>query len=239
MEEKWHMITTLTWEPYEREVGDGWDQKRYWKQTFWKVLIPDRLISDRARPFTPADAELTLHECLSCGHCGLPSVLVRAVGPVVAWINKPNSLASSCPLGPDEMLIFDKETYGHLLPGADVEDLPNISDADLADYLRCLQFPDPQVALYREPESPNDPQGQRILAGVRDAIASHVPDTRIVSVQGLTHSLRIRLDMADFPECVWEIADVPTGYAICFQTFPTFPVWLASKPLSDAIASSF
>ncbi len=227
--------TEISIEPFEHVFGDP-DSRQHYKQTYWRVSLPDRLISDRARPFSASDSAIIIFECGLCGECGFETILARAVGNTVVWINIPSNnersiLPEYLALAPNEILVFNAADYEATLNRGHLRYLDPVGQDEIALFVRCLQFPNKELVLYRIPDTPDDQYGDGLLTSVRDAVICHADSIRVSSAPTEVVEFRIGLDLEGFPEAVWRFGETSEGVAVCLDQYPCFPIWLSGASI--------
>jgi hypothetical protein len=218
-------------EPYELRIepGVGGESRL---QTFWRIYADDVPITDRAHPFRVSDGAIVLEECLSCGNCGAADTIARRVGTDVAWTTIPQEsfLNTALPVG--RMVLFDAEQYRAEIGSGDVNDLPSIGDADVARFVRCLEFPKPESAVYRMPELSSDPFGRQIAKHIKGCLTSESSLVHLCQVPEQILEVRIGFDLEGFPESIWKLGRTGEKVAIRFEDFPRFNTWITCNCLS-------
>jgi hypothetical protein len=228
----------LSIEPYELEIEPRPDGSLI-KQVYWKVYIDNHrlLLSDRARPFSASDASITLHECLACGQCAAPNIVARRIGNLVGWISPPREEIDTEALQPDDLLLFESRQYESAVRSDSVEQLPAIIGEELPRFARGIRFPDPETALYRDPESPQDPLGRNAIRALRAAFASSIASLHESTPRVEFRTIRIGFDSGGHDECVWLIGSSEGRRAILLDAYPRFPVWLTSDSIEEVLSN--
>jgi hypothetical protein len=214
-------------ERHQHIVADGWDMVEESSKEFWTIRGKDVIITDRANPFTASDPEIVVYQCGLCGNCSPPDVIARRVGDTVVWIEIPDRIVTETPL-PFRMNVVNVEDYERAIGAGLVSALPAVAASELRTFLNCVEWPNPNLGLYRTPLRGDDDRGQVLLAelqrafqvGIESAVPCQAPDT-IVEWQ-------IGLDLPGCPECQVRAGWIGDQVALFLNDYPCFRMWITS-----------
>jgi hypothetical protein len=115
--------------------------------------------------------------------------------------------------------------------------LPWISSSELRTQL-LPAIPSDDLALYRIPSKDSDSLGAKLLRRIKDALIVDMHLTFATTpIEWI--EVEVGLDLAEEAECRWLVGKALEGYAIRFDSKPTFPVWLTSPGLSVLLYEEF
>jgi hypothetical protein len=222
---------------------------------FYRVWVDGEALTDRATPFRSHFSMLELQGNVRYPFWadGSDYVSVRRWGEYVLWLpvleDSDEYVNSGLP--ENRMLVFGGLHYVQVvdsirtdidnsrLPHRERKDtehtLPLLSRDELRQIL-MRQFPNPEVTLYRVPESPLDTVGGSILRRTRRSIEMLSTTLYLASPPDTWAEVRIGLDMPEFDEAVWYIGRTDTGLAARFLKHPAFPLWLQGSAIDQAFA---
>ena len=86
---------------------------------------------------------------------------------------------------------------------------------------------DDDLAIYRIPESRHDTTGSIIRRKMKRAIES-MTSFAVCDAPEKQLELHIGLDDTEFKEAIWHIGKVDGNFAVWFEKYPSFPLWLQS-----------
>lgn len=227
--------SSLKHQPYECSGEAG---LRFW---LWRVEIDGKLFSKSMSPFQASDARVERYGCGTCGVAGDGMVFydVRRVGDRVLWIYEDLWEGSRAFLEFEnlpELYVFDGGEYEKELGAGSVTELSELTATEMrALLLRYL--PPAALALYVNPESPDDPRGSALLQQVHRALSE---DGELTPVSGCPEShieISIGLDLPGLPECRWFVGKNDTGVCAMFAAFPQLPCWIGGQPIAEAFDS--
>ncbi len=218
------------------------------REGFWRVFIDDELITELAEPIKPQTYEITLSSDPECpgrwayDHDGY--VVVQSLGEYVLWFN-PLVWESVWHESPSvvtfDAVVFNRKQYAAAI-GVDEKHL-QISRLSPEQFYSVLhfKFPLPEDTLYTIPPLPNDPRGERLIKNVFEHffVASPSPLSQHIDIAIPPEQwgeIRIGLERDGFPEAVWRVGRTPTGIAVGFVKYPSFPLWLCGEHVDRAFA---
>ncbi len=222
----------------------------------WRVWSDDRLVTDRAMPFTPGERWVELetdiqHPVSGDGHRW---VWVRRISSYVVWFNPPPGYPEggySPGLQKGEVLVFDFEQYTQVVAecigqnlASDREEidlsgktLPELRPAEFRALLK-QSLPDADAPIYTTPKMRSDPRGQKPVRAVKRHFIDQPPEhIQVSDAPDEIVKLRIGLDLEGFPECEWYIGRLKNGLAVCFVSRPSFPIWLSGDHVDEAFGA--
>lgn len=225
-------FSSLTYQPYECSGESG---LRFW---LWRVEIDGKLFSKSMSPFRASDDRVERYGCGCCGVAGDGMVFydVRRLGDRVIWSYE-EVLEDSGRIKEfenlPELYVFDGGAYEKELGAGSVAELPELTiDEMRALLLRYL--PPAALALYVNPESPDDSRGCALLQQVHRALSE---DGEITPVSGCPEEhieISIGLDLPGVPECRWLVGKNETGVCAMFVAFPQLPCWIGGQQVTAA-----
>ena len=92
-----------------------------------------------------------------------------------------------------------------------------------------------ETAIYFEPHNPQDTTGKFFMRKMKNSL-DQITDFTICEPPDKEIELRIGLDEDEFTEAIWHIGKINGQFAIYFEQYPSFPVWLQS-PAFDKVLS--
>lgn len=201
--------------------------------SFYRVIVDGRTLSDCAHPFDAGDDQIVMQECDHCGHCGHPSVAVRRYGGLIYWFGYvPEPRGGDPFFDAGDFRAFDPAQYEAALGRGRVDDLPEMSRADVTALIAGRRFPDWHDALYTIPDLEGDPQGRVALRELAEAFRSDAEAFYVEDVSRSKLTLRIGLELPGTPEAVYEIGECDSGLAARPVALPDCPVWISGPALS-------
>jgi hypothetical protein len=213
----------------------------------WRIWLNDNLIAEHAHPFTATNSvlELTADRNFPFFGDGKNHVSVRRIANYILWtpLLRPEWMGWSS-VGVENNHYFAVETYTNLCNDALAisskldekfvlrtkdESWQMLEVVELAELLKDenINWID-DIAIYREPADQYDSTGSFIWRRMKQAIDS-MTDFVSCDEPEKQIELRIGLDDTEFREAIWHIGKVDGQFAVCFEQFPAFPLWIRSS----------
>jgi hypothetical protein len=133
--------------------------------------------------------------------------------------------------------VFDGKEYGTMLGVGSAAELPELTMVEMR-ALILRYFPPASLALYVNPEFPDDPSGSALLTHVHVVLSGSGDITLVSEHPERQIEIRIGLDLPGTPECRWFVGKNDAGTCAMFAAFPKLPCWLGGQQIATAFETT-